>query len=88
MSTMTQAPQSIRVIKPHISLNVSDIQQSIEFYSKMFQTQPVKIREGYVKFDLQVPSLNLALNQNSLGAPGATSLTWAFRSSAVQMSPI
>ncbi len=53
----------IHIKKPHISLNVIDINKSVEFYSKMFQVSPVKLKEDYAKFDLDFPSLNLTLNK-------------------------
>jgi catechol 2,3-dioxygenase-like lactoylglutathione lyase family enzyme len=51
------------VLKPHISLNVSDIEASVAFYSKAFGVAPVKRRPDYAKFDLQEPSLNLTMQQ-------------------------
>lgn len=50
------------ILKAHLSLNVSNLQKSIEFYSKLFQTQPIRVRQDYAKFDLDQPQLNLALN--------------------------
>jgi catechol 2,3-dioxygenase-like lactoylglutathione lyase family enzyme len=49
-------------IKPHVSLNVTNLQASIEFYQKLFGVDPVRVREDYAKFDLEHPGLNLALN--------------------------
>lgn len=74
MKALTNAEQAIRVLKPHVSLNVSSLSESIEFYSKMFQASPVKKREHYAKFDLLVPSLNLTLNENSLVGKGQSNL--------------
>ena len=33
-----------------LALNVSDIGEAIAFYSKMFNTEPTKVREGYANF--------------------------------------
>ncbi len=33
-----------------LALNVSDINEAIAFYSKMFNTEPAKVREGYANF--------------------------------------
>jgi catechol 2,3-dioxygenase-like lactoylglutathione lyase family enzyme len=41
MSTCLQASQSIQ-FKPHISINVSDVDASVDFYSKLFGVTPVK----------------------------------------------
>lgn len=57
----------IKVLKPHISLNVRNVAASVEFYRKLLGVEPSKVRAGYAKFDLQTPALNLALNE----APGA-----------------
>jgi len=48
----------------HIALNVSDLSQSVDFYRYFLEVDPVKVREGYAKFDLVDPPLNLSLNEN------------------------
>ena len=58
----TKFPQ-ITILKPHIALFVNDIEASKKFYSQMFAINPVKVRTGYAKFDLEFPNLNLTLNQ-------------------------
>lgn len=65
--------KTIRTIKAHISLNVRDIGQSVEFYKKMLGLEPSKVRTGYAKFDVQNPPLNLALNEDSFNERGALS---------------
>jgi catechol 2,3-dioxygenase-like lactoylglutathione lyase family enzyme len=59
--------------KPHIALNVRDVEASVEFYRKLFGIQPMKHRPGYAKFDVENPSLNLSLNQNTVSSHGALS---------------
>lgn len=62
------------VLKPHISINVRNIQKSIAFYRGMLGIEPSKVRSGYAKFDVQEPPLNLALNEvPDLAGPGALS---------------
>jgi catechol 2,3-dioxygenase-like lactoylglutathione lyase family enzyme len=51
------------VLKPHVSLNVSDIDRSVAFYEKAFGVAATKRRPGYAKFDLATPSLNLSMVQ-------------------------
>lgn len=34
---------NVTYLKPHISLNVKDIEKSVEFYSKLFGQEPVKL---------------------------------------------
>ncbi len=51
----------MNVLKPHISLNVTALDRSVEFYEKAFGVPVTKRRPGYAKFDLQSPSLNLSM---------------------------
>ncbi len=48
-------------LKPHLSLDVSDLEASLAFYRGFFGAEPAKRRPGSAKFDLQDPALNLAL---------------------------
>src|SRR5215475_10507958 len=64
---------TVQAIKAHISLNVRNIGQSIEFYKKMLGIEPSKVRAGYAKFDVQNPQLNLALNETQFNECGALS---------------
>lgn len=51
----------MNVLKPHVSLNVSNIDASVAFYEKAFGVTVTKRRPGYAKFDLAAPSLNLTM---------------------------
>jgi catechol 2,3-dioxygenase-like lactoylglutathione lyase family enzyme len=51
------------MIKTHISLNVSDVARSTEFYAAFFGQPPHKVRPGYANFDLAQPPLKLALTE-------------------------
>ena len=51
----------MNVLKPHVSLNVSNIDDSVAFYEKAFGVAVTKRRPGYAKFDLEAPSLNLTM---------------------------
>jgi catechol 2,3-dioxygenase-like lactoylglutathione lyase family enzyme len=53
----------MNIVKPHVSLNVSNIDASVAFYEKIFQTKADKRRPGYAKFDLAEPSLNLTMQE-------------------------
>ena len=53
----------MNILKPHLSLNVSNIDASVAFYEKAFGVQATKRRPGYAKFDLQAPSLNLTMQE-------------------------
>ena len=50
-------------MKTHLSINVSNVGESIEFYRKMFGTEPVKVKPDYAKFDVANPPLNFTMNQ-------------------------
>ena len=47
-----------------LALNVNDLDSAIEFYSKLFATEPAKIRDGYANFAIAEPPLKLVLIQN------------------------
>ena len=51
----------MNILKPHVSLNVSNIDASVAFYEKAFGVPVTKRRPGYAKFDLAEPSLNLSM---------------------------
>ncbi|WP_438017678.1 ArsI/CadI family heavy metal resistance metalloenzyme [Sorangium sp. So ce315] len=53
----------MNILKPHISLNVSDIDASVAFYEKAFGVSATRRRPGYAKFDLAMPSLNLTMQE-------------------------
>ena len=52
------------VLKPHVSLNVTDIEKSVAFYEKVFGVPASKRRPDYAKFDLAVPALNLSMQKS------------------------
>jgi catechol 2,3-dioxygenase-like lactoylglutathione lyase family enzyme len=53
----------MNILKPHVSLNVSNIDNSVAFYEKAFGVTASKRRPGYAKFDLSEPSLNLTMQE-------------------------
>ncbi len=53
----------MNILKPHVSLNVSNVDASVAFYEKVFGVPATKRRPGYAKFDLQAPSLNLSMEE-------------------------
>jgi catechol 2,3-dioxygenase-like lactoylglutathione lyase family enzyme len=52
-----------------LALNVADLDAAIEFYSKMFATEPAKVKPGYANFAIADPPLKLVLFAGA-GAPG------------------
>ncbi|HKY28121.1 MAG TPA: ArsI/CadI family heavy metal resistance metalloenzyme [Pyrinomonadaceae bacterium] len=63
----------INTLKAHVAINVRSVAQSIDFYRKMLGIDPSKVRNGYAKFDVHNPPLNLTLNQVPFTDRGALS---------------
>ena len=47
-----------------LALNVSDLDQAVAFYSKLFHATPAKLRPGYANFAIDEPPLKLVLIEN------------------------
>ena len=54
-----------------LSINVSDFDAAVAFYSRLFGTGPAKLRPGYANFAIDDPPLKLVLNSPGNG-PGGT----------------
>ena len=54
-----------------LSINVSDFDAAVAFYSKLFGAEPDKLRPGYANFAIDDPPLKLVLNSPGNG-PGGT----------------
>ena len=52
-----------------LALNVEDLDAAVEFYSKLFATEPAKRRPGYANFAVTEPPLKLVLIEGG-GDPG------------------
>ena len=48
----------------HVSLYVSDISKTVEFYTQFFGIDPNKVKPGYAKFILDEPSLIISFVEN------------------------
>ena len=70
---MMNEKRPVKAIKAHLAINVRNVEQSIDFYRKLWGIEPSKVRTGYAKFDLQNPPLNFTLNQASFADAGALS---------------
>jgi len=44
-----------------LALNVDDLDRAVDFYSKLFDTTPAKLRSGYANFAIENPPLKLVL---------------------------
>ncbi len=47
-----------------LALNVTDLDEAVGFYSKLFRTTPAKLRPGYANFAVDDPPLKLVLIEN------------------------
>jgi len=65
MEKGTEGRQGMRL---QLALNVDDLEQAIDFYSKLFDTPVNKRKPGYANFAMESPPLKLVLFEN----PGAS----------------
>ena len=72
-NNMTVAPPLVSALKAHLAINVRNVEESIEFYRKLFGIEPSKVRTGYAKFDVKNPPLNFTLNEGAVNSRGALS---------------
>ena len=54
-------------MRVQLALNVENLEESIDFYRKMFATEPYKVKDGYANFAVAEPPLKLVLFE----VPGA-----------------
>ena len=53
-----------------LALNVADIDEAVQFYSKLFGAEPAKRRPGYANFAISDPPLKLVLMEDPNQTPG------------------
>src|SRR6185312_8833133 len=61
MSHRYRRPVMSRV---QLALNVDKLDEAVAFYSKLFNTEPVKLKDGYANFAIAEPPLKLVLLEN------------------------
>ncbi len=69
----THSPNSHSSHSPtkfHLSLNVADLNRSVDFYSIVFGCEPAKQRADYAKFELDEPPVVLALEPRAPSSRG------------------
>jgi catechol 2,3-dioxygenase-like lactoylglutathione lyase family enzyme len=54
-----------------LALSVSDIDEAVDFYRKMFGAEPAKRRPGYANFAIAEPPLKLVLIEDKTRGEGA-----------------
>jgi len=53
------------VSRVQLALNVSDLDEAVDFYSKLFNVSPAKLMARYANFSITQPPLKLVLIQSS-----------------------
>jgi catechol-2,3-dioxygenase len=56
-----------------LALNVSNLEEAIDFYAKLFDTAPAKVRPGYANFAIEDPALKLVLIETRDGRAARSS---------------
>ncbi len=54
-----------------LALNVTDLDRAVEFYSKLFATEPYKIKTGYANWEIADPPLKLVVFERPDLEPGS-----------------
>ena len=58
----------------HVHVHVTDLAQNVDFYSKMFGTQPSRLEVDYAKWMLDEPAVNFAISTRGHGHTGVDHL--------------
>jgi catechol 2,3-dioxygenase-like lactoylglutathione lyase family enzyme len=53
------------VSRIQLALHVDDLDESVAFYRRLFDTEPAKVRPGYANFAVADPPLKLVLIENA-----------------------
>ena len=51
----------------HLGFTVSNIEETISFYTKLLRTEPSKVKRNYAKFELEEPAMVLSFLQSQTG---------------------
>jgi catechol 2,3-dioxygenase-like lactoylglutathione lyase family enzyme len=70
---MASLPVVEPVAKLHVSLNVTDLGRSIDFYRVLFGIEPAKRHDDYAKFELEDPPVVFSLMPRGPGPGGSLS---------------
>jgi catechol 2,3-dioxygenase-like lactoylglutathione lyase family enzyme len=57
-------------MRMQLAINVADLDQAVDFYTRMFGVEPAKTRPGYANFAIADPPLKLVLFEGA-GEPGS-----------------
>jgi catechol 2,3-dioxygenase-like lactoylglutathione lyase family enzyme len=59
------------IMRLQLALNVSDLDEAVDFYSKMFATEPYKVKPGYANWEIENPPLKLVVFERADAEPGS-----------------
>ncbi len=54
-----------------LALNVTDLDSAVDFYSKLFDTTPYKVKDGYANWEVENPPLKLVVFERPDAEPGS-----------------
>jgi catechol 2,3-dioxygenase-like lactoylglutathione lyase family enzyme len=63
-STAIDIMEVLMMGRIQLAINVDDLDESIGFYSRLFGTEPAKVKPGYANFAIANPPLKLILMEN------------------------
>lgn len=59
------------LMRVQLALNVTDLDEAVDFYSKMFDQAPYKVKPGYANWEIVDPPLKLVIFENPDAEPGS-----------------
>jgi catechol 2,3-dioxygenase-like lactoylglutathione lyase family enzyme len=59
--------EGILMARLQLGLNVSNVDEAVDFYRRLFKTEPAKRRPGYANFAIADPPLKLVLFEGDAG---------------------
>ncbi len=60
-----------QAVRFHMSLNVSSLPKSVQFFKTLFGKEPAKLRDDYAKFEMSDPPLVMSLEPHAPSSRGA-----------------
>jgi catechol 2,3-dioxygenase-like lactoylglutathione lyase family enzyme len=58
-------------VRLQLALNVSDLDEAVDFYTRMFDTPPYKVKPGYANWEIANPPLKLVVFERPDAEPGS-----------------
>lgn len=62
---MSTSNNQVSFPKMHVSLYVSNLNETVKFYTSFFNQEPSKVKEGYAKYELDSPALIISFVENA-----------------------